>query len=442
MSRFPEPLTLFGLAAAGTGALLGSALLVANALHDPGPGPAEFLPLSGAAWAQDAAGAPTERQEDVAAAEMSASPLPAENPAPSREGGYGLGREALPEEIAAWDIDVRPDGQGLPPGSGDVLTGEALFVERCATCHGDFGEGAGRWPQLAGGFGTLDSEDPVKTVGSFWPYLSTAIDYIHRAMPFGDAQSLTADETYAITAYILYLNDLVDEDFVLSPETFATVRMPNAEGFFDDDREVTELALFSGEPCMEACKDSVEITMRATVLDVTPDDGPVPAEGTAGGTEMSAAAAPAPATEPVTEPATEPAAEAAADPVAEPPSVEPPSVEADAPAPAPDMALVAAGEQVFRRCASCHEVGEGARTRTGPVLNGVVGRPIASAEGFRYSRVLEDAGAAGRVWSVEELAAYLADPRGAMPGTRMAFQGLRSEEEIAAVIAFLQSHPE
>ncbi|NAZ35691.1 c-type cytochrome [Rubellimicrobium sp. CFH 75288] len=377
-----------------------------------------------------------------------------EQPAPSRPGGYGLGREALPEEIAAWDIDVRPDGQGLPEGSGDVWTGEELFVERCAVCHGDFGEGAGRWPQLAGGFGTLDGDDPVKTVGSFWPYLSTAIDYIHRAMPFGDAQSLTADETYAITAYILHLNDLVDDDFVLSPETFASVQMPNADGFFEDDRDEVELVEFSREPCMENCKESVEITMRATVLDVTPGDGfdvadaadaavavaeePAMAEAVGGTNTTEAEAAQAETTEAAAPDAT---AEMAAVPD-EAPAAEPVMTEAVPEADALDMALVAAGEQVFRRCSACHEVGEGARTRTGPVLNGVVGAPIASEEGFRYSRVLEEAGEAGRVWSVEELSAYLANPRGYMPGTKMAFQGLRSDDEIAAVIAFLQSHPE
>jgi hypothetical protein len=85
--------------------------------------------------------------------------------APSREGGFGLGREALPEEIAAWDIDIRPDGLGLPVGSGDVWTGEELYVTHCSACHGDFGEAVGRWPVLSGGFGSLDGEDPVKTVG-------------------------------------------------------------------------------------------------------------------------------------------------------------------------------------------------------------------------------------------------------------------------------------
>ena len=184
----------------------------------------------------------------------------------------GVGREALPEEIAAWDVDVSPDGTGLPEGSGSVMDGEELFVDYCAVCHGDFAEGVGNWPSLAGGDGTLANEDPVKTVGSYWPYLSTAWDYVHRSMPFGAAQTLSADETYAIVAYILYSNYLVEDDFVLSKDNFLEVEMPNADGFIVDDRPETEYGRFSEDACMENCKDSVEITMHASVLDVTPDE--------------------------------------------------------------------------------------------------------------------------------------------------------------------------
>lgn len=198
----------------------------------------------------------------VLIATMAAGPLWAEK--------LGLGRPALPEEVAAWDLDVSPDGTGLPEGSGDVWTGDELFADYCAVCHGDFAEGVGNWPKLAGGKGTLDHEDPLKTVGSYWPYLSTTWDYVNRSMPFGNAQSLTADEVYAIVAYILYSNDLVDEDFVLSKETFMEVEMPNADGFIVDDRLTAE-AHFVRDPCMENCKDNVEIIMRARVLDVTPE---------------------------------------------------------------------------------------------------------------------------------------------------------------------------
>jgi cytochrome c len=184
-------------------------------------------------------------------------------------GPFDLGREATPDEVAAWDIDVRPDGQGLPEGRGTVEDGEQIFADNCASCHGDFGEGVDRWPVLAGGDGSLTNEFPVKTIGSFWPYASTIYDYVHRAMPFGDAQSLTPDETYALVAYILNLNYVVEDDFELSNENFAEVRMPNEDGFFMDDRIETEHAPRS--ICMQNCKDDVAITKRAMVLDVTPD---------------------------------------------------------------------------------------------------------------------------------------------------------------------------
>ncbi len=186
-------------------------------------------------------------------------------------GKFGIGREARDEEVAGWDIDIRPDGQGLPAGSGSVQQGEEVFLELCAACHGDFAEGVDRWPVLSGGADSLASEDPVKTVGSYWPYLSTVYDYIYRAMPFGDAQSLTPDEVYAITAYILYMNDVVgDETFVLSQENFADMRLPNEANFIPDARPDTP-TLADGEPCMSDCKGQVEITGRARILDVTPD---------------------------------------------------------------------------------------------------------------------------------------------------------------------------
>jgi len=184
---------------------------------------------------------------------------------------YGIGQEATPEQIAGWDIDARPDGQGAPPGQGSVKAGEKIYMEKCAACHGEFGESAGRWPQLAQGKGTLASDNPVKTVGSYYPYLSSVFDYIRRAMPFGDAQSLTNDELYAVTAYVLNLNDIVDDNFVLSKETWKQVKMPNQGGFFDDDREKAEKS-FWAKPCMKDCGPPVKIIGRAAVIDVTPDD--------------------------------------------------------------------------------------------------------------------------------------------------------------------------
>lgn len=226
--------------------------------------------------------AAAEATEDTAAAtpeaetEVAVAATPAAAPASAlRDGGvFGLGRVATPAEIAAWDIDIRPDGAGLPPGRGTVAYGEELFSEQCAVCHGDFGEGVGRWPVLAGGQDTLAEERPEKTVGSYWPYLSTVFDYVRRAMPYGDARSLSDDDVYALTAYILYLNDIVDdEEFELSNENFLDMRLPNEDNFIADDRAAEPHYAAGAEPCMTDCKAGpVDIVMRARILDVTPGD--------------------------------------------------------------------------------------------------------------------------------------------------------------------------
>jgi S-disulfanyl-L-cysteine oxidoreductase SoxD len=197
--------------------------------------------------------------------------------APAVAGKLGIGREATVAEIAAWDIDVRPDGQGLPKGKGTVAQGEQIFQAQCATCHGEFGEGKDRWPALAGGLGSLKNDRPDKTVGSFWPYPTTVFDYIRRAMPFGNSQSLSADELYALTAYVLFLNDVTkDSKLELSERNLATVKMPNTEEFYDDDREQTEKSFWNKQPCMKDCKQTVEILGRARVLDVTPESKTAP----------------------------------------------------------------------------------------------------------------------------------------------------------------------
>jgi cytochrome c len=190
----------------------------------------------------------------------------------------GIGRVAAPEEIAGWDIDVRPDGRGLPAGKGTVKQGEPLYLERCAACHGEFGESSGRWPILMGGAGTLASHDPVKSIGSYWPYASTVIDYIRRSMPFGNAQSLTNDELYAITAYVLYLNDVIkDESFELNEKNLASIRLPNQSNFIDDDREVAEKEFWRKTPCMADCvPGEAKVISRARAIDVTPEDGTAP----------------------------------------------------------------------------------------------------------------------------------------------------------------------
>jgi S-disulfanyl-L-cysteine oxidoreductase SoxD len=142
----------------------------------------------------------------------------------------GIGRIATQEEIAGWDIDVRADGQGLPEGSGGVRNGEKIYAETCAACHGEKGEGK-QADRLVGGFGTLASSKPVRTVGSFWPYATTLFDYIRRAMPFSAPQTLTADQVYAVTAYILFLNNIVPESTILDAQSLPKVAMPNRGGF-------------------------------------------------------------------------------------------------------------------------------------------------------------------------------------------------------------------
>lgn len=184
----------------------------------------------------------------------------------------GLGRPALPEEVMAWDTDVRPDGQGLPVGKGTVKQGDEIFQAQCAACHGEFGQGVGRWPVLAGGEGTLKADRPDKTVGSFWPDLSTVFDYIKRAMPYGNAQSLSNDDVYALTAYLLSMNDIEkDENFELNEKNFTSIKMPNAAAFYDDDRETAEKQFWTREPCMTNCRAAPKVTGRAISVDVTPD---------------------------------------------------------------------------------------------------------------------------------------------------------------------------
>ena len=151
-------------------------------------------------------------------------------------------------------------------------------MERCAACHGEFGESAGRWPILMGGAGTLAGSDPVKSIGSYWPYASTVMDYIRRSMPFGNAQSLTNDELYAVTAYVLYLNDILkDENFELNDRNFTSIKLPNQPNFLDDNRESAEQEFWQRAPCMANCiPGAARIIGRARALDVTPESATAP----------------------------------------------------------------------------------------------------------------------------------------------------------------------
>jgi hypothetical protein len=141
-----------------------------------------------------------------------------------------LGRPLTNEEIRKMDLTVMPDGRGLPPGSGSVSAGAAVYAKSCQVCHGEKGAGKPQ-DQLTGGLGTLASGKPVKTPASYWPVATTLFDYIRRAMPITAPQSLSNDEVYAVTAYILSIDGIVPGDAVLDAKSLPQVKMPNKDGF-------------------------------------------------------------------------------------------------------------------------------------------------------------------------------------------------------------------
>ena len=305
----------------------------------------------------------------------------------------GLGRAATNNEVSAWDIDIRPDGKGLPVGSGSVIIGEEHYTDNCSSCHGDFGEGIDRWPELAGGFDTLDSEDPVKTVGSYWPYLSTVWDYVHRAMPFGNAQSLNNDEVYAITAYILYLNDLVDEDFELSNVNFEEINLPNEENFYLDNRENLENTTYNNR-CMQNCKKVAMITKRAVVLDVTPEEDMTENNNLDKNDNIQIASF--------------------------------------------DPNLVKEGEKVFKKCKACHRIGLDAKNGTGPHLNNIFGRVAGELRDYKkYSKNIKKLGQEGLIWNNETLISFLENPKKYIKGTKMNFKGIKKSDELDALVEYL-----
>jgi cytochrome c len=144
--------------------------------------------------------------------------------------GPDLGETPSPELVAAWDISVSPDGAGLPAGSGTAVEGAPLYRVNCLVCHGQEGEGLLN-DRLVGGHGTIGGPAARKTVGSYWPYATTIFDYIRRAMPYLQPRSLTNDEVYALTAYLLYLNGIIDENETMNSATLPAVDMPNRDNF-------------------------------------------------------------------------------------------------------------------------------------------------------------------------------------------------------------------
>ncbi len=149
----------------------------------------------------------------------------------SKSAIYNIGRTATNDEIAALDIDIPPDGIGLPDGNGNAVKGATLYQMKCAACHSENGEG--KKP-----FGALVANDSNgKTVGSYWPYATTIFDYVRRSMPFESPGSLTDEEVYSITAFLLYRNKIIEEDMVIDRESLPQIVMPNQTVFVPDDRE-------------------------------------------------------------------------------------------------------------------------------------------------------------------------------------------------------------
>lgn len=245
MSSWDRPLPVAALA---------SLLLLGSGAAAQAPGPSATPPsLAGTTPADQAA----ELGRDA----------PAVGAQDGRPGRFGYGSVPTPQQIAGWAIAVRPDGQGLPAGHGTVDRGADVYADQCASCHGTFGEGEGRYPKLAGD-SSLTSEQPTKTIGNYWPYATTLFDYINRAMPFQAPHSLSPDDVYAITAYILNLNNIVGSDFVADQDSLANVTMPNRDGFalVDPRPDTTDPA------CMSNCANPADVKIVSTAegKDLTP----------------------------------------------------------------------------------------------------------------------------------------------------------------------------
>jgi mono/diheme cytochrome c family protein len=148
-------------------------------------------------------------------------------------GKPALGTPVAAEEAARWDISIPPSGAGLPKGGGTARQGARVYEEKCVACHG--AKGAGKPADvLAGGVGTLASKAPLRTVGSYWPYATTLFDYVRRAMPITNPLSLSDDEVYAVSAYLLYVNGIISEEAQMNAQSLPQVKMPNRDGFVSD----------------------------------------------------------------------------------------------------------------------------------------------------------------------------------------------------------------
>lgn len=170
------------------------------------------------------------------------------SPAMAQEEGFeNLGSHLSEEELAGWSINVFIDGTGLPTGEGTVAQGQEVYQTRCVACHGINLEG-GVGPALAGGVDSLTTDKPLKTIGSYWPYATTLFDYIRRTMPFEAPQSLSNEEVYGVTAYLLHMNDILPETATVNADNLASIEMPNHGNFYVDDRPDVQATR-----CMENC---------------------------------------------------------------------------------------------------------------------------------------------------------------------------------------------
>jgi cytochrome c len=149
---------------------------------------------------------------------------------------YDIGHVATPAQVQSWNLDVAPDGRNLPAGEGSVRRGREVFATQCAGCHGERGEGGSLGDKLVGGQGTLATPAPVRTVGSYWPYATTLFDYVRRAMPLNAPQSLSTEDVYAVSGYVLFLNGLLAEEALVNAKLLTQLRMPNRDGFVADPR--------------------------------------------------------------------------------------------------------------------------------------------------------------------------------------------------------------
>jgi S-disulfanyl-L-cysteine oxidoreductase SoxD len=232
--------------------------------------------------------------------------LPAFAAPPRAAPKYGFGQAPTPEQVAAWDIDVRPDGKGLPPGRGTVADGQGIYDAKCASCHGTFGESTD-YMVIAGGVGSLKTDQPMRTTGSKLAHATTLWDYINRAMPFTNPKTLTPDEVYALTAYVLHLSDILPADAVLDRESLPKLKLPNRDGFTTDHGFMRR----DGKPdvmntlCMTNCVAEVRLSSEypdyardshGNLAEQTRDLGPVEGSGASRGARSAPKVAAAGAT--------------------------------------------------------------------------------------------------------------------------------------------------